>query len=267
MVSRTRRRHKRWRGLLPRAGHGIWAAVWWILRHPQPVLLSVMMGGAIWMLWHYVQRADAFRIAEVSLPANSSLALPEPLIGENLWAVDLQALSERLERQQPSLKEVRVIRQLPNALRIDAIPRIPVAQVRLDRWYPVDREGFILAQPSGEPAGRLIRLAGLDRTPGALRVGKQNTDDRLQLGLRVLTRLQRAPALVSRRLLEINVADPQQVRFVLEGETEVRCGSEAELEAHLARLQAALRALAKRRELAVQYIDVRFQEPVVGPRT
>ncbi len=267
MASRTRKRRKRWVGLLPRLGHGLWAAVWWIIRHPQPVMLAAMVGGAIWGLLSYIQRADAFRIAQVSLPANSSLALPEPLIGQNLWAVDLRALSERLTRQQPSLKEVRVTRQLPNALRIDAIPRIPAAQVHLDRWYPVDREGFILAEPSGEPAERLIRLAGLDRTPGALKVGQQNTDERLQLGLRVLARLQRAPALVSRRLIEINVADPQQVRFVLAGETEVRCGSEVELEAHLARLQTALRALAKRQELAVQYIDVRFQEPVVGPRT
>jgi len=267
MASRARKRHKRWVGLLPRVGRGLWTALWWVIRHPQPALLAGLLGVAVWALWSYVQRADAFRISHVSLPSNSPLELPEPVIGQNLWAVDLQALSERLQRQQPSLKEVRVIRQLPNALRVDAIPRIPVAQVRLDRWYPVDRDGFILPTASEESAGRLIRLVGVDRTPGVLRVGKQNTDERLQLGLRVLARLQRAPALVARRLIEINVADPQQVRFVLEGETEVRCGSEAELEGHLARLQAALRALAKRQEFAVQYIDVRFQEPVVGPRT
>jgi len=267
MAMRRRRRHKRWVGALPRLGLGLWTAARWIIRHPQPAMLAVAIGGALWMLWSYVRRADAFQIAQVSLPANSALVLPESLIGHNLWAVDLQALSEQLQRQQPSFKAVRVIRQLPNTLRVDAIPRIPVAQVHLDRWYPVDREGFILTAAGAEPARRLVRLAGVDRTPGALKIGKPNADERLQLGLRVLARLQRAPALVSRRLVEINVADPRQVKFILEGETEVRCGSEAELETHLSRLQAALRALARRQELAVQYIDVRFQEPVVGPRT
>ena len=67
-------------------------------------------------------------------------------------------------------------------------------------------------------------------------------------------------------MLEVNVSDPQQIRFLMEGDTEVRCGTEAELEAHLQRLRTALKAIA-RQSLDAQYIDVRFHEPVVHPRT
>ena len=112
----------------------------------------------------------------------------------------------------------------------------------------------------------LVRLSGVARAGAALSVGKANTDERLLLALRILQKLRRTPALVSRRFTEINVADPQQIRFVLDDELEVRCGSEPELDAHLSRLRASLRAVSHQ-PFPVGYIDVRFQEPVVGPRT
>ena len=49
-------------------------------------------------------------------------------------------------------------------------------------------------------------------------------------------------------------------------EVEVRCGAEADLATHLDRLQAVLKVI-RRRSLAVRYIDLRFQEPVIGPRS
>jgi cell division septal protein FtsQ len=208
----------------------------------------------------------------VYLPPQSSLQLRQPLIGANLWDLDIRALADDLKKQQPWLKEIRVVRQLPNAIRIEPIPRVPIAQVRIDlsaqagRWYPVDRDGFILPESNADPADRLIRLVGFERTGGALRAGRENTDERLKLALRVLEALRRAPSLIPRRLTEINVGNPQQIRFLIDGETEVRCGSEAELGAQLERLQAALKAVAKQ-PLDVRYIDVRFQEPVIGPRT
>lgn len=260
-------RHPRRRvlGLLPRLGHTLSASAGWLVRHPQPVLLLGGLALASWSLANYAQQAQAFRVSQVSLPLQSSLRVPPSLIGQSLWAVDLRAVAEELHRQQPSFKEVRVIRQLPNTLRIDAIPRLPVAQVRLDRWYPVDGEGFVLSQPSIEPDERLIRITGLDRAGASLSVGRENTAEPLRLALRVLQTLRRAPMLTSRRISELNVSNSQQIRFVIDGETEIRCGSEAELQAHLERLRAALKAMV-RQPMSAQYIDVRFQEPVIAPR-
>ena len=266
-------------GLFPRLGRGLAAMSRWTIRHPQPVFLVVAAGLALWALWGYAQHADAFRIEHVSLPPDSALRPRLPIIGENLWALDVRALADDLKQQEPWLKEVRVVRQMPNAVRIDAIPRVPVAQVRLDlpapsqnvgraqagRWYPVDREGFILPDGRAEAAGALVRLSGFDHADG-LKAGKGNADERLTLALRLLVSLQREAPAIARRITEINVTDTRELRFTLDGKTEVRCGSEAELDAHLARLRAALKAVAKR-SLDARYIDVRFQEPVIGPRT
>ena len=237
------------------------------------MLLIVGACLAAWALWRYAQRADAFRIERVVFPADSALRLRAPIVGQNLWALDVRALADDLKQQQPRLKEVRVVRDMPNAVRIDAVPRVPIAQVRLDlsasaqagRWHPVDREGFILPDGRAEAADGLVRLSGFDYADG-LRVGKGRAGERLALALRVLDVLRREAPAIARRVSEINVAEAQQLRFTLDGKTEVRCGSEAELDMHLARLRAALKVVA-RQSLDARYIDVRFQEPVIGPRT
>ena len=264
--SRHQRRRRRVTGLLPSLFRLTWGGVRWLIRHPQTLLVVGLMIALGWTLWGYVQRSNTFRIAHVTFPLESSLTLRDPLLGENLLAVDIQALSEELQRQQPSLKEVRVIRQLPDTLRIEPVERVPAAQVKLDRWYPVDGAGFIVPEGSVAPDERWIRLVGVDRSGSAVRPGRENSDERLQLALRILKTVRRAPLSVSRRLIEINVADPQQIRFLMADDIEVRCGTEAELDAHLQRLRTALKAIA-RQSLDVQYIDVRFHEPVVHPRT
>ena len=294
----AKRRRRYLVGFLPRCWHGLLTTIRWALRHPQPFLHMGVLGVALWALWAYAQRCDAFRVVEVSLPEHASFTLPASIIGTNLWRLDLHKLSEALEAQQPWLKEVRVIRRLPNGVRIEPIARIPVAQVRVDLpaataaqagrwpphlplgpegryppsaerqvggWYPVDAQGFILPPAISEDAGRLIRLVGV-RAGTGLKVGKRNTDGQLTLALRVLETLRHAQAPVSQHVSEIEVGDPQAIRLVLDEDTEVRCGSEEQLAAQLERLRAALKIITKQ-QLAVRYIDVRFPEPVIGPRT
>lgn len=266
-TSKARRRQQQLKGLLPVLGHGLARLGGWIIRHPQPMIVSSVMGISLWATASFIQQSDAFQITALTIPANLELKLPSTLVGQNIWQVNLRGLSEQLQRQRPDLKEIRVIRQLPGSLRVNAIARIPVAQLRLDRWYRVDRDGFILPQGTAVPQERLVRFSGLTYSEGSLKAGRANTDERLKLALRVLDTLRQAPTPVSHRVVEINVADSQQIRFVLDDELEIRCGTEAELAAHLARLQATLKMLAKQPSMPIRYIDVRFEEPVVGPQT
>ena len=261
------RRRRRLIGIMPRLGRACWAAGRWSLRHPGSFLLIAGLSAGGWTLWGFAQRAEVFHIVQVDVPAGSSLQIRRPLIGENLLTLDLGALAEELTRQQPELKEVRIVRRLPDTLTIRPIPRVPVAQVRLGQWHPVDEDGFILPAGSAEPAEQLVRLAGFERGGSRLGAGQESRDERLRLALRVLAALQRTRSLMARRLTEVDVSDPQQIRFFIDGgATEIRCGSEAELDAHLERLAATLKAI-DRHPFDVGYIDVRFQEPVIHPRT
>jgi cell division septal protein FtsQ len=253
-------------GLLPRFVQVFAAFLLDTVRHPQSLILLLLMGLTVWPLWTYTQRVDLFRVTHVVLPEDVAFTLREPILERNVWTLNLRALAEGLKQQQPWLKDVRVIRQLPSTVRIEAIPRVPVAQVRFERWHPVDRDGVILPQGTAEPAEQLVRIIGVQRSQPPQQPGHPETNERLTLALRLLQRFRRTPSLLSRRLIAINVSDPEQLRLVLDGDLEVRCGSEVELDAHLKRLRVSLRAVA--RHLGdIQTIDVRFQEPVVSPRT
>lgn len=263
---RARKRRQRIAGLLPSLGKMLLTLMRRLLRHPQALLAAGLIAGGTWFLWRHVQETEAFRVVQVRLPMDSSLKVKQSLIGMNIWTVDLQALARELQAQQPWLKEVRVLRVLPNTLRIQAIPRQPVAQVQLHAWYPVDKEGFIIPDGHSAPADRLVRLRGLARAAAPLKVGAVSTDERMVVALRVLSTLRHSPALISRGVAEIDVEHPQQITFRLADGTEVRCGSEAELHMQLERLRAALKAI-QRRQIEARSIDVRFKEPVVSPQT
>jgi len=224
----------------------------------------VAMAG--WGMVTYVRDADAFRIAEIRMEPARGLRVPRSVIGQNLWSVDLSALAESLSRQQPALKTVRVVRELPNRLRIDAIARHPIAQVRLDRWYAVDGEGYVLPDGRTQPSEDLVRLVGVETPQARLRAGALNTSERLQVGLRVVDAVRQQPWLPSHRLETVDVSDPRQISLRIDDDVEIRCGAESELPTQLTRLQTVLKTVEPQR-VAIRYIDVRFAEPVVAPRT
>lgn len=274
-AARYRARSRRVAGLVPSLARAAGHAMRWSARHVKPLVLVAVVVGLGWSLGSYLREADAFRVTRIQQPASTTFKLRDSLLGTNIWLLDVTSVAQELKAQQPWLRDVRVVRQLPGTIRIDVIQRMPIAQVKLDlpaargaaqasRWYPVDRDGFVLPEGGAVADDTLVRLEGIERA-AAVRAGKDTDDERLELALRVLQRLRKAPALIARRVTAVNVSDAKQLRFVLQGEIEVRCGSEAELDAHLERLRTTLKALA-RQAVDVAYIDLRFQEPVVGTR-
>jgi cell division septal protein FtsQ len=237
-----------------------------VVQRPLSLIAWGLALAVAWAVGDDVRRADTFRITRLELAADASLRVPPSLIGANLLTVDLRALSGQLQQQQPWLKEVRVVRLLPNTLRIEPVLRQPIAQVRLGQWYLVDADGVLLPGAHAEPVDGVPRVAGLTAAADAARAGARPTDERLTVALRVAELLAQVPWLAARRPTEINVSQPDQLRFRLKDGTEVRCGSVAELPTHLGRLRAALKTLA-RHPLEVATIDVRFPDPVIRPRT
>ena len=258
----ARRRLRRTQGVIPRAGR----ALWWLVVHPQLAAVLIIAVACTVGVWEVARRSEAFQVTQLQVPPTSALKLPESLIGRNLWTVDLTALATQLHAQRPSLKRIRVIRRLPNTLQVEILERAPVAQLRLGQWHPVDGEGYILPESRPTPWERVVILRGVESAVAPLHAGRENPSERLRLALRLVAQLRRTPAMVGRRLTAVDVSDPQQLNFVIDDAMEVRCGGEEHLRQHLSRLHAVLQRVA-RQQLAVRYIDVRFQEPVIGPRT
>ena len=235
-------------------------------RHARPLIALALFAGCVAMLVHMALHSDAFRIVDVQVTSARALKLPGSLIGQNLWSVDLPALSRSLAAQQPQLKAVIVRRRLPDGLTVQAVERVPVAQVRLLQWYLVDGEGYLLTEPSLKPHEQVVILKGVDSPKAPLKVGRDNGSEAMRQALRFLVSLRLSPVLIGHRLVAIDVSDPKQLVFAIDDDIEIRCGSEAELAAQLGRLRDVFRRVASR-DMIISYIDIRFQDPVIGPRT
>ena len=237
----------------------------WALDRVRILVWLGILGACIVPLWLMVGRHEAFAIVSVVMPSDSHVKIPEGLIGQNLWRVDLQALASTLHAQQPDLKQVEVTRRLPGTLEIHVVPRQPVAQVKLSQWHVVDEEGFILPGGKAEPWEHLVMLKGVSAPKEALHIGRENAGERLRSALRIIRQLSASPALTGHPLTAIELDEAQQLTFTIDEDIEVRCGTEADLAVGLARLKEVLRAVAHN-PVTIRYIDVRFQDPVIGPK-
>ncbi len=252
-------------GLIPWIWRYLVECITWVVTHPQPILIVFVVSGVLWGLWTQARYAEAFHVTRVETPASINFELSQPVVGTNIWEVDLAGMAKNLRQQQPWLRDVRVVRALPDTIRIEAIHRIPVAQVRIQGWHPVDGEGYILPREVETDETGLVRLEGFMRRSTALSVGELNENPELLRALRVLTVLRQTPMLQDYRLSHLNIEDKNQIRFNLDDQLEVRCGSEGELPTQLERLRISLELL-RRQNVDARQIDVRFPEPVVTPR-
>ena len=246
----------------------LWGGARWTVRHPRGLIALGLVLACGWTVWRSITVSDAFRITEVRLPAESRLRVPvSSLKGRNLWAVDLAALEADLKAQQPHHKRVRVIRFLPGTLGVKVVERVPVAQLFLGGgWHPVDTDGYILPEADSTPLKQLVCLKGVDNSKQPLKVGHVNTHERLSRALQIMEQLHRSPLLAGHRLTTVDLADPAQLTFVIDENVEIRCGDDTQLASHLRRLRIVLQQVAKH-GLEVRYIDLRFPDPVIGPRT
>ncbi len=265
-------RRRRGFGLLPRLGGAMWSGAKWLVRRPQ-ILVGLALAIAVSVaVCRFAIHSDAFRIVHIRAPADCPVRVSPLLMGQNLWAVDLGALATQLHAQQTHLMQVQVIRVLPDTLQVEVRTRTAVAQVQVHgptggwQWFAVATDGFILPEPSSRPTANLVTLKGVERPQMPLNVGRENTSDRLRHALQLIEHLRRSPTLHGHQLTEVDVGDPSQLTFVIDDGIEIRCGSEEELRTHLDRLRVVLSAIAKR-QVPVRYIDVRFKDPVLGPRT
>lgn len=262
----TSRRKKTLRGAVPTLLAASWQGLKWLVTHPQWLLTLGVLAGTTWAAGNVIAHSDAFKVTEVRLPPNSTLKVQKSsLIGRNIWAVDIHGLARDLKAQQPHVKVLRVVRALPQTLQVETVPRRPVAQVLLRSWHPVDREGYILPSSGPAPAENLVILRGVEDPKAPLAPGKAHAGERLQRALKLIDQLRGSSWLSGHQLSVVDAADPEQITFVLDQGVEVRCGSQARLTQDLKRLKTVLQQVAKH-EMNVRYIDLRFQDPVIGPK-
>jgi len=241
-------------------------ALRWLARRGAPLWTIALLTWLGWLVAiHHLEQSPAFLVRQIEEPTTPDWHRVSAIAAQPLLQVNIASLAVQLQATNPHMRSIRVTRQWPDRLVIDAVPRQPIAQVRLRQFFLLDADGFIFPTGTTGPQPELPIVDGVEQIGHHLTPGHVNTSARLQLAVRLLTQLQREIAHHGEHIALVNVADDRHITFRLRQGIEVRLGDAAHLSQALRQLAPVLAKL-KEDNLVPQYIDLRFADPVIGPR-
>ena len=236
------------------------------LQRSTPVwVLLLLVGAGVVSARRYVEASSVFTLQRIHEPSNPDWRRPVALEAQPILQLHVESITAQLSRANPQMKFIRVTRQWPADLIIEAIPRHPVAQLKLREYFPLDEEGFVFAAGTPAPQPALPTVEGVEQLGQRVTPGNVITTPSVQLALRLLQLLHATPSMRHETITLLNVADPHQITFRLQRGIEVRLGDAEAASKMLARLGSLLAKL-NAEQLTPQYIDLRFADPVIGPR-
>lgn len=198
------------------------------------------------------------------------------LVGYNIFAVDLKRESSRISELYPAYTDIRLIRVLPNRLFIGFIERKALAYIKLYKYFYVDGERVLLNAPQG-PEFQLPVILGLETKIFGARAGKQYNIKELELALNIIREVKASRALKDYKLQKVNVASLVNATCFLEPQEPLNSAN-PQAAAESSSLQVRLGESGIADKIAVlaglfpqvrkdfdniEYIDIRFKEPVI----
>ena len=228
-----------------------------------------------WMLFLgirlYLEKSSYFMIKKVVLNGLEDQQFAQEIsskfLYKNIFRLDLKKEREDLKIINPHFYDVELVRNLPDQVIINVIVRSPLVQIKHRGFFLVDSEGVVVSDMSKKVYDDFIIISGL-RKVSSLSFGKKINLDELKSGLELVQVLKNAmPQIISlipeaaNVKIEISLSKYPSL-YVYFGNIEVRFyGTNLD---KATKLLLKLLPTINKRILQVQYIDLRFKEPVVS---
>lgn len=191
----------------------------------------------------------------------------EKIAGTNIFFMDLNKLKERMELAHPEYKDIVVRRLLPNKVIMEANLRKAIAQIRSDRYYPVDAEGVLLPDVKNFPDATLPIITGIRANLAKIQSSSFSDfeKDKIDKVLGLIGEMHDIDELKAYRLKVLDITDPGNLTFSFEGtNVEIKIGN-SDFRNRLMILTRVLDQVGS--DIGkFKYIDLRFEDPIIGPR-
>jgi len=242
------------------------------------ILLLGLIGVGLARLKYMFVDSDYFMIkgADIKLYDETGVSLGdlsleeiegERFTGTNIFFMDLEDLKERIEGAHPEFKRVVIRRLLPNRLIVQANLRRALAQIRSDRYYPVDKEGVLLPDVKNFPEPTLPIITGIGRRLARIQTARFSDfqKEKLDNALILIAKIQGIKELSGYRLKVVDATDPGNLSFFFkESKVEIKIGN-SDFDDRLKSLTIVLDQIGQDMD-NFRYIDLRFEDPIIGPR-
>ncbi|NQT22937.1 MAG: FtsQ-type POTRA domain-containing protein [Candidatus Omnitrophica bacterium] len=190
------------------------------------------------------------------------LALVRSCMDKNIFSLNIKEISSGIKKVSPELKKVVVRRVMPDTIEIYALPRIPVAVIKGYKYFPIDENGVVISSQS-EPDATMPVINGISGWHRP-KVGEVFHPDGIDIALMLLKNLKETNALGSFALKGFDISNIRNIRLLLRDGPEIRLGK-GQYREKLEKLSVVL-ADPKIDIDNLKYIDLRFNEAVLGPK-
>ncbi len=217
---------------------------------------------------------DLFCVRNIKIECNGDIITPKKIMGyaglsemKYMFATNIEEVRDQLLMHVPRIKAVEIKRRLPGELIICVRERVPMAQLEVNRYYPIfdlDREGYVLGKVTGSKTMPI--LVGYD-LPGIL-PGVQLSAVGVRNALEVIDVCQTTPIGQRVRIVSIDVRNAQALELRLANGERVLLAwthmgepsslEREQLEQKLARLAESLKSAAHRSK-RIAWIDMTLE--------
>jgi cell division septal protein FtsQ len=212
----------------------------------------------------YLTRLEFFRIKEVIVREGGVVVSDAQkdfryLVGRNTFTLDLRKEARRIQMMHPGYRTAHLIRYLPDRLCVDILKRSPVACIKGRRiFYLDDRSTLFEASLQSLPQNIPV-ITGIEKKVSVDQVGRRCSLPEAAFALTVIkeTRGKLQPY----TLAAVDVSSLDSLVMILSNGVQVKLGRE--LLAEKLQLLANLLMQVKTSLPSIDYIDLRFKEPVI----
>jgi cell division septal protein FtsQ len=236
----------------------------------QYFMIVVCVAFVIFVIWqatvNYMRTSSIFKVRKVvshqSLQFIRTQTL-DRLIGQSIFDVNLAYVQRKLQGEYPQIDHLRIYRQFPDRIYIDAVRRDPFAVVVLKhQQLLVDKDGAVLgfSVPSNT---KLPVITGLnfDQIPTP---GKPLHHPDLTLAISIILAVKENPKLESMPVVSLDLTNLSKIQAVLANQLKI-IFAEENVQQKIQMLGIVM-SQGKIKLEEVNYIDLRFREPLTGKK-
>ncbi|MFC1703747.1 cell division protein FtsQ/DivIB [Candidatus Omnitrophota bacterium] len=232
------------------------------------ILVISVFGFGAYHLVIFIKNSSFFNVKSIIAQDEEYTILADNIKhvkGKNIFSLELSRLSSALEKSFPTMAQVLLLRQFPDAIVIHCKKRIPVAKLKLEGQFVfIDRDAVILPASDDSLKDELPLIQGIKTSSNNFRIGKSVRERGLIAALSLVEALQQSGVIGEVTLRHIDIIDRNNLSLNIAEHVEVRVGTEEYKE----KLRI-LNILLHQPDIdldTIKYIDLRFKEPIVGKK-
>ncbi len=231
------------------------------------LFIGVIIFGIYSRTAKFLMTAPMFDIKDVLVDQSISFIDHRPLRGlkgQNIFSIDLVKLHWQIANQYSQISQLRVVRELPDTIKILAKKRDILLQVAAhNKFLIVDTEGVTMFYTPSPVTFPLVKGISLERSKIIL--GSPSTSKELNLVVELLQELKSHPNTSRLKVISIDAGNLSKIQLLVMPNIQIIIDQDA-LTAKVAMLEILFQN-GKINWSLVKYIDIRFKEPIINENT